>query len=266
MQIATDITDRKAVDDERRQQSQRLQQTSRLIAMGEMASSLAHELNQPLAAIANYSSGCVQRLESGQFEREELLAAMQKASFQAERAGKIIRRVRDFVRKSEPNYAAVPLEQIVDDIAGFADIEARKSSVRLRTVVAPDLPPVYADGIMIEQVLLNLIKNGIEAMQQTPHARRVLRIDVRRNGQGMAEFSVADSGHGVSDDDKDKMFEPFYTTKQEGMGMGLNICRTIIEFHNGRLWVEANPDGGTIFRFTLPFDRAVAAPRQQTAP
>lgn len=266
MQIATDITDRKQLDDERRQQSQRLQQTSRLIAMGEMASSLAHELNQPLAAIANYSGGCVQRLESGQFEQSELLGAMQKASFQAERAGKIIRRVRDFVRKSEPNCAAVPSEQIVDDVVGFADIEARKSSVRLHADVEPDLPPVFADGIMIEQVLLNLIKNGVEAMQQTPYARRVLRIGVRRNGQGMAEFSVVDNGHGVSDDDKEKMFEPFYTTKQEGMGMGLNICRTIIEFHNGRLWVESNPDGGTTFRFTLPFDRAVAAPRQQSAP
>jgi hypothetical protein len=265
MQIATDITDRKNVDEERRQQSLRLQQTSRLITMGEMASSLAHELNQPLAAIANYSSGCVQRLESGRYDNAELLGAMRKAASQAERAGKIIRRVREFVRKSEPNCTAVPLAEIVDDVVGFADIEARKASVKLRADVEPGMPPVYADGIMIEQVLLNLIKNGIEAMSQTPHARRVLRVDARSNGQGMAELAVADRGHGVSDDDKEKMFEPFYTTKHEGMGMGLNICRTIIEFHNGRLWVESNPHGGSIFHFTLPFDRALGA-RQQRAP
>jgi PAS domain S-box-containing protein len=264
MQIATDITDRKNIEEERRQQLQRLQQTSRLITMGEMASSLAHELNQPLAAIANYSNGCVQRLEAGAYRNDELLEAMRKASHQAERAGKIIRRVRDFVRKSEPNRSWVLLEQIVDDVVGFADIEARKSSVRIRSEIEPGMPPVYVDGIMVEQVLLNLIKNAVEAMQQTPYPERRLRIAVRSNDQGFAELSVIDRGHGVSVDAQERMFEPFYTTKSEGMGMGLNICRTIIEFHNGRLWVETNPEGGTIFRFTLPFDSAFPA-REQLA-
>jgi C4-dicarboxylate-specific signal transduction histidine kinase len=265
MQIATDITDRKNVDEERRQQSLRLQQTSRLITMGEMASSLAHELNQPLAAIANYSSGCAQRLESGRYDAAELLAAMHKAAGQAERAGKIIRRVREFVRKSEPNCAAVALEQIVEDVVGFADIEARKSQVRIRVDIEPRLPEVYVDAIMVEQVLLNLMKNGVEAMQKTPAPRRLLQIAARRNPQGMAELAVIDHGHGVSEEDKEKMFEPFYTTKHEGMGMGLNICRTIIEFHNGRLWVEPNPGGGSIFRFTVPFATALPA-RQAVRP
>jgi hypothetical protein len=265
MQIASDITDRKNIEEERRQQLQRLQQTSRLITMGEMASSLAHELNQPLAAIANYSSGCAQRLESGRYDAAELLAAMHKAAGQAERAGKIIRRVREFVRKSEPNCAAVALEQIVEDVVGFADIEARKSQVRIRVDIEPRLPEVYVDAIMVEQVLLNLMKNGVEAMQKTPAPRRLLQIAARRNPQGMAELAVIDHGHGVSEEDKEKMFEPFYTTKHEGMGMGLNICRTIIEFHNGRLWVEPNPGGGSIFRFTVPFATALPA-RQAVRP
>ena len=253
MGVATDITDRRHMEEMSRQQEERLQRTARLVTMGEMASTLAHELNQPLAAISNYAMGCVKRLETGDYRQSDLLGAMQKASFQAERAGKIIRRIRDFVRKSEPRRAAVSIEEVVEDALGFAEIDARKGAVRIRKDIAPDLPAVYADRIMIEQVVLNLVKNGIDAMVDVPGAQRQLTLSAHPIN-GMVEVAVADRGHGIREEDAERLFTPFFTTKAEGMGMGLNICRSIIEFHDGRLWTEANPDGGTVFRFTLPME------------
>ncbi|MHB8665990.1 MAG: PAS domain S-box protein [Burkholderiales bacterium] len=252
MEIATDITDRVNMEEVNSQQLERLQQTSRLITMGEMASSLAHELNQPLAAIANYNMGCVNRLQANDYRPEELLAAMQKASAQAERAGKIIRRVRDFVKKSEPNRSAVKIAEIIEEVIGFAETDARKAGVRIGVSVPPDLPAAYADKIMIEQVVLNLVKNGIEAMLDTARSERALAISARANGADFIEVNVADRGPGVPAGHSEKLFAPFYTTKPEGMGMGLNICRSIIEFHHGRLWTVANPGGGSVFSFTLP--------------
>ena len=252
MEIASDITDRMNMEELNSQQMERLQQTSRLITMGEMASSLAHELNQPLSAIANYNMGCVNRLQSNDYRPEELLAAMQKASAQADRAGKIIRRVRDFVRKSEPNRAAVQVAEVIEEVIGFAELEARKAGVRLKVNVPSELPAAYADKIMVEQVLLNLIKNGIEAMHETPRSERELGIAARANGKDFIEVNVADRGPGISAEQSERLFAPFYTTKPEGMGMGLNICRSIIEFHQGRLWTIPNSGGGSIFSFTLP--------------
>ena len=256
MGIATDITDRKQTAEVARQQEERLQRTSRLITMGEMASTLAHELNQPLAAIANYCAGSVTRLQAGGAKAEDVLAAMQKASFQAERAGKIIRRVREFVKKSEPRRSAVKITEVLDDAIGFADIDARRTGMRIQTDVEPGLPPVYADRIMIEQVLLNLIRNGLDAMSDTLPEQRVLTVRVRRFGEAAVEVAVIDRGHGISEEGRRQLFTPFFTTKAEGMGMGLNICRSIVEFHNGRLLVDENPEGGTIFSFTLPTEIA----------
>ncbi len=256
MGIATDITDRKQTAEVARQQEERLQRTSRLITMGEMASTLAHELNQPLSAIANYCAGSVTRLQAGNAKQEDILAAMQKASFQAERAGKIIRRVREFVKKSEPRRAAVSIVDILEDAIGFADIDARRTGIRIVTAVEPGLPAVYADRIMIEQVLLNLVRNGIDAMADALPERRVLTVRVRGCGPGQVEVAVIDQGHGISEEGRSRLFTPFYTTKAEGMGMGLNICRSIIEFHDGRLIVDDNPEGGTIFSFILPTEIA----------
>ncbi|APR05938.1 PAS domain S-box protein [Thauera chlorobenzoica] len=256
MGIATDITDRKQTAEVARQQEDRLQRTARLITMGEMASTLAHELNQPLAAIANYCAGCVTRMQGGQWRPEDVLAAMQKASFQAERAGKIIRRVREFVKKSEPRRSAVRLAEILDDALGFAEIDARRVGIRIVAEVEPRLPDVFADRIMIEQVLLNLIRNGLDAMADALPERRVLVLRVRSFGPDAVEVAVIDRGHGISEEGRRRLFTPFYTTKAEGMGMGLNICRSIVEFHDGRLLVDANPEGGTIFTFTLPTETA----------
>ncbi len=252
MGIATDITDRKQTAEVLREQADRLQHTSRLITMGEMASTLAHELNQPLSAIANYCMGCVTRIQSGRFREADLLAAMQKASFQAERAGKIIRRVREFVKKSEPRRSAVQIAEVLDDAIGFADIDARRVSGRIVLEVAPDLPPVHADRIMIEQVVINLIKNGLDAMGDLPRGERQLVVRAALAGPRSVEVAVIDRGHGIGEEERQLLFTPFYSTKAEGMGMGLNICRSIIEYHDGRLMVESNPEGGTIFSFTLP--------------
>lgn len=254
VQIAADITEKKHIDEMNLAQQKRLEQTSRLITMGEMASSLAHELNQPLSAIANYCAGCVKRLQSGNYRLDDLLAAMQKASTQAERAGKIIRRMRDMVKKGDPNRQPALLAELVEETRAFADIEAKKTGVQILVGIPEDLPLIVVDRIMIEQVLLNLLKNGIEAMHEQPAERRELAVSAARSEERMLEVAVADRGPGLAGDDLEKVFEPFYTTKPEGLGIGLAICRSIIEFHQGRLWAEARPEGGTVFRFTVPIE------------
>jgi PAS domain S-box-containing protein len=251
--VATDISELKRIEALNREQEARLARTSRLITMGEMASTLAHELNQPLAAIANYAKGCVNRLNSGSYKHEDILGAMEKANAQAARAGHIVRRVRDFVRKSEPKRSAVSLTGIAEDALGIAEIEAQRLGVRIESRIDPELPAVYADRIMVEQVLLNLVKNAAEAeIDQPPERRHVLVTATLQND--FIEIAVTDQGHGVDVADQERLFSAFFTTKAEGMGMGLNICRSIIEFHNGRLWVDPNPAGGSIFKFTLPLE------------
>jgi len=267
MQVATDITARKATQERERQQEEKVQLTSRLITMGEMASSLAHELNQPLTAISNYSMGTVARVRrniatGATTDPVELLAMLQKTSAQAERAGHIIRRIREFVKRAEPRRRRCRLRGIVDDAVGFAEIEASKKQIAIRTQVPHDIADIDADPILIEQVLLNLIRNGCEAMDDRADRSGVREIVVAVRDVGMdagdgpandhVEFAVSDRGKGIDSALYEKLFEPFYSTKAEGMGMGLNICRSIVEFHGGRLWAAANPDGGTIFRFTLP--------------
>ncbi len=252
VQVAADITDRKHIDEVNLQQQKRLEQTSRLITMGEMASSLAHELNQPLSAIANYCAGCVKRMQAGNYKLDDLLTAMQKASNQAERAGKIIRRMRDMVKKGDPNRQPIALPELIDEARAFADIEAQRTGTQIIVDIPEDLPRIVVDRIMIEQVLLNLVKNGIEAMSDVPVERRQLRLLARLVDERMMEVTVSDHGHGLAAEDVEKIFAPFYTTKPEGMGIGLAICRSIIEFHQGRLWVSPRRDGGTEFHFTVP--------------
>jgi len=238
-----------------RVQQEKAQLTSRLTTMGEMASSLAHELNQPLTAISNYNMAAAAMLKSGKGRPEALLEALEKASAQAERAGKIISRIREFVKRSEPRRQAVALARILENAVSFADIDARKRRIDIAQNLPDPLPEVLADPILIEQVLLNLLKNGVEAMEQSEY--RTLHLTVT-DQDPQVEIAVIDRGHGLRN--PERLFEPFYSTKSEGLGMGLNICRTIIESHHGRLWASANPEGGTIFRFTLP----KAPPRPET--
>ncbi|HMV52630.1 MAG TPA: PAS domain S-box protein [Rhodocyclaceae bacterium] len=256
-----DITERKRAQDFERQQHEKLQATARLVTMGELASTLAHELNQPLSAIASYNTGCINKLESGAFTREQLLPILRKMGQQAQRAGQIIRRVHEFVRRSEPNRVPSAINAILDDSVALLEATAMKRRARLDVTCAADLPDVLADRVMIEQVVLNLARNGLDAMTDTPSDQRRLAIATRLHDEGMICVSIADRGCGIAKDTEEKLFSPFFTTKAEGMGMGLNICRSIIELHGGRLWFEANPGGGTIFSFTLP----PASAEQETA-
>lgn len=255
MASLTDITERKRAVELARRQQEKLQFTARLVTMGEMASTLAHELNQPLSAIASYNTGCLNKLKADNFTREELLWAIEKVAAQARRAGKIIQSVRDFVRKSEPHRTACDINELVEETLGFAEIDARRQGVNFSLDLSPGQPGVFADRVMIEQVILNLVKNGIEAMRDVPERERELKISATPSEDDCVMVSVTDRGQGISPEIREKLFEPFFTTKREGMGMGLNICRSIVEFHNGRLWAEPNPGGGAVFRFTLPRQR-----------
>lgn len=251
MASVLDVTERKNAEEMERRQREKLQRTGRLITMGEMASTLAHELNQPLSAIASYNTGCLNRLRTGSLEPEELRVALTKLGVQAQRAGHIIRRVHDFVRKSEPQVVGCALNAVIEDTVGFLEFDAKSRGVALKVTLAPENPQVTADRILIEQVVLNLARNGIEAMAHTPPRQRRLSIAVAVDGDQVV-VSVADNGSGVPPEVAENLFQPFFTTKDEGMGMGLNICRSIIEVHQGRLWFEPHDGGGAVFRFSLP--------------
>lgn len=264
LMVATDITQERATEQAQKEQHNRIQQTARLITMGEMASSLAHELNQPLTAIANYTSGAASRVRAAaargeQVSSDDLIDMLSKTARQAERAGQVIRRIRGFVKRSDPIRKEVDATTILADALVLAEIDARERGLQIVQEIEPNLPKLHVDGILIEQVLMNLVKNGLEAMKDSQD--RSLVVSVTHDDQQVM-FSVKDRGHGVPSSISGMLFDSFYTTKDDGMGMGLNICRSIIESHHGRLWFENNPEGGCTFRFTLPIS-AVNPPATQ---
>jgi two-component system sensor histidine kinase DctS len=251
-----DISDRKRVEELNRQQHEKLQVSARLATMGEISSMLAHELNQPLAAISSYTTGALNLLaraagDGTPVDAALLQPALEKAGAQAQRAGQIIRSVHQFVKKREPQREQLDIASLLDGVGTLVELQARKYFVAIRTAVAPGLPQVSADRVMLEQVLLNLTRNAIEAMQDVAPERRILRIDATLEHDQVC-VTVVDHGHGISDEVAERLFSPFFSTKAEGMGMGLSICRTAIEFHGGTLTHRANPEGGTMFSFTLP--------------
>jgi C4-dicarboxylate-specific signal transduction histidine kinase len=252
MHMASDITDRKQSDETNRQQQEKLLLTSRLLTVGEMASTLAHEINQPLAAIASYNQGCVRRLRSGQWDAEEIATTLEKASAQAERAGQVIQRVREFLRNREPTRTAHDVNDVMSGVAKLVELEAEQAQVELKLKLHADLRPVLMDRIMVEQVVLNLVKNAIEAMKNTDQISRSLTMTTLPSSDDVVEVSVTDQGHGITAESEAELFKPFFTTKPEGMGIGLNICRSIVELHEGRLWFSRNVGAGSTFRFTLP--------------
>ena len=265
MVIATDITPRRQAEEQAARHTERAQSVSRLITMGEMASSVAHELNQPLTAINNYCSGIISRVHSGQITNETLLTALEKTAHQAQRAGQIIHRIRDFVKKSEPNRQLADVASMVSEAVELADIELRRHNVRLTHYVAARLPLLMADSILIEQVLINLMKNGAEsiALAQRPPAGRCVELRVvpkHLDDQEVIEFSVQDTGQGLSEEVLERLFEAFFSTKQEGMGMGLNLCRSIVESHQGRMHAQNIYNGSEVTGCRFSFWLPLAAP------
>lgn len=252
---ATDITKRKKIEQDAQERLTALAHVSRQSTMGELASVLGHELNQPLVAIVNYANGCVRRLRGAGGDGGEVLNGLNNIASQAARAGEIIRHIRDFVRRAEPQHSAVDLNEVVREVGSIAQVEARRGGVQLRFELTRRLPEVMVDSIQIQQVILNLIRNGIEAMSSTTSGRKVLTVRTGRREGGQLEVCVADRGSGLPDDGAERVFEQFFTTKPEGMGMGLPISRSIVEAHGGNLWAAANPEGGAIFTFTLPVGR-----------
>ena len=243
MVIATDITARRLAEEQSAMQTERAQNSSRLITMGEMASSVAHELNQPLTAINNYCNGMVSRIKSKQITEEDLLGALEKTAKQAHRAGQIIQRIRSFVKRSEPNRTPSDIEGMVDEAVELAEIEMRRRNVRLTHYVAPRMAPLLVDPILIEQVLVNLLKNAAESVDsaQRPTAQRSVKLRVapgQMEGKPVIEFTVLDSGKGLAPEVQARLYEAFHSTKADGMGIGLSLCRSIVESHMGRMKAE----------------------------
>lgn len=275
MVIATDITPRRQAEALSAAQAERAQSASRLITMGEMASSVAHELNQPLTAISNYCNGMVSRIRDNKISEEELLGALEKTARQAQRAGQIIARIKSFVKRSEPNRTLSDVHAMVDEAVELAEIELRRRNVRLSHYVAARLPQLLVDPILVEQVLVNLLKNAAEAIDhaQRPTEQRSVELRVvpkRIEQQEVIEFSVLDSGQGLAPEIMERVYEAFFSTKAEGMGIGLNLCRSIVESHQGRMLAENIYNGadavGCRFSFWIPLTPAPAASKNPEQP
>ena len=266
MVIATDITARRLAEEQSAAQTERAQTASRLITMGEMASSVAHELNQPLTAINNYCNGMVSRIKAQQISEEDLLGALEKTARQAQRAGQIIQRIRSFVKRSEPNRSFSEIAGMVDEAVELVEIEMRRRNVRLTHYVTPRMSAVLVDPILIEQVLVNLLKNAAESVDaaQRATAQRSVKLRVAPtlvNDRPVIEFTVIDTGNGLAPEVMARLYEAFYSTKADGMGIGLSLCRSIVESHLGRMKAENLYNGaevtGCCFSFWIPVTESV---------
>ena len=261
MVIATDITARRQAEEQAAAQAERAQTASRLITMGEMASSVAHELNQPLTAISNYCTGMISRIRGGSISEDDLLGALDKTARQAQRAGQVVQHIRSFVKRSEPRRQWSEVMPMVEQVVELAEIELRRRQVRLSHYVAPRLPALHVDPILIEQVLINLIKNGAESIDVAQRATGNRLVDLRVtqrevDEQPAVQFSVTDTGRGLTEEALARLYEAFFSTKNDGMGIGLNLCRSIVESHQGRIHAENLYNAGQVvgcrFSFWIP--------------
>jgi two-component system sensor kinase FixL len=249
---SVDITARKQAEQEARQRAAELAHVLRVTTIGEMASGLAHEINQPLAAIVNYAKGCANRLRAGDGVSPEILDALEQIAGQSLRAAEIIRRLRQFVSKEPPRREVADVNGMVTEVAHLVEAEAREHRVAVQLDLGVHLPPVQVDNIQIEQVLVNLVRNGFEAMQGAGVERRELTISTSLADAGAVEVAVSDTGRGLPAANGHSVFDPFFTTKPNGLGMGLSISRTIIAAHGGQLWAMPAVQRGAVFRFSLP--------------
>ena len=269
MSAFLDISEQRRVEELSRASHERLQATARLATVGEMASLLSHELNQPLAAISSYATGSLNLLDAragNDATAADLHQAIKRIAQQAERAGRVIKSVHDFVRRRDKERERVRPHELIDAVLPLVSLQARKLRVQVETRVPATLPPVVCDRTMVEQVLLNLARNAMQAMDEARVAGPSLVLQARRAeavdgvGKGWMEFAVIDVGPGIPPEVKAQLFTPFFTTKAEGMGLGLSLCRTVVEQHGGFLAFEPNHPRGTIFRFTLPTEAAALPP------
>jgi two-component system sensor histidine kinase DctS len=269
MSAFIDISEQRRIEELSRASQERLQASARLATVGEMASLLSHELTQPLAAIASYASGSLNLLQGGDGaarsrDHDEVEMAVRRIAEQADRAGQVIRSVHDFVRRRDRTRETVAPQALVDAVLPLVSLQAHKLEVQVDVAYEEGLPTVHCDRTLVEQVLLNLARNGMQAMDIAGLSDRVLRIRVVRAGGGgrdagaggdtrrWIEFSVADVGSGISDEVAAHLFTPFFSTRSDGMGLGLSLCRTVVEQHGGVLMFEPQRPRGTVFRFTLP--------------
>jgi two-component system sensor kinase FixL len=220
--------------------------------MGEMAAGIAHEVNQPLTAIATYAQACQRLIASGEADQDEIKAALEQIGAQALRAGEVIRRLRSFVKNREVHRELIEANRLLDDVQTLAQTDARHHGVRIRLEPAIPAPQVQADAVQIQQVILNLVRNSIDAMQGISEGQREILLRTHLDNEGDVEFMVADRGSGVDTTTMEELFNPFFTTKPGGTGLGLSISRSIVRAHGGKLWCSANPGGGARFFFTLP--------------
>jgi len=247
-----DITDRRLAEDEARQMQDRIAHFGRISTMGEMAAGIAHEVNQPLTAIATYAQACQRLLAAGNASQEEIASALEHIGTQALRAGEVIRRLRTFVKNREVRRELVDANRLLDDVLTLAETDARHHGVHMVLETAAQSPQVQADIVQIQQVILNLVRNSIDAMADVPEARREIVLKTEVDSEGDVQFTVADRGVGVSAEMMAELFNPFFTTKPGGTGLGLSISRSIVRAHGGKLWCGPNPGGGARFFFTLP--------------
>ncbi len=253
-----DLTEREQTQQKLRELQAELVHMARFTALGEMASTLAHELNQPLTAVASYLNGARRLIDGGKSADLPMArGAIESASAQALRAGQIIRRLREFVARGESDRQTEDIRSLVEEASALALVGAREAGVRFELTVADRIPPVLADKVQVQQVILNLMRNAIEAMHDCPI--RLLTVAVFSADADLVQIDVSDTGSGIAPDILPQLFQPFVTSKPQGMGVGLSISRTIVEAHGGQLWAEGRPGGGTIFHMTL----RASSPREQ---
>lgn len=250
--VKYDVTERKLAAEQIRKHQDELAHLSRLSTMGEMATELAHELNQPLASIVNYTSGCVKRIKAGRPDLQELVAVLNDASSEAQRAGEIIKRIRRFVQKREPARTNIDIAELIRQVLDLMRHDLQQQGIQMRLEVEEHMPTLQGDRIQLQQVLINLLRNSIEAMNETEMKHRRLTVGATTDNHDCMTIFVHDTGCGLGEVDPDSVFEAFYTTREDGTGMGLAISRTIIEAHGGHLEVTNNADGGCTFHFSLP--------------